>query len=95
MGRPVACFTNYAVKSGEARVIESLLILIVLILLFGAAAVKGWIAQVLGTAIGFSLLIAAAIWVNIYFGEYGIIAICVGLFALFFGLKAWLESDPV
>ncbi len=75
--------------------IVSLLILIVLILLFGAAAVKGWLANIAGAALGLALLIAAGIWVNTYFGEYGIIAVCVGLLIAFFALSAWVKSDSL
>jgi hypothetical protein len=75
--------------------IISLLVLILLTLLFGAAAVKGWLANVVGAALGLALLIVAGIWVNIYFGEYGFIAVCIGLLLLFVGLKAWVDSGPV
>ena len=61
-----------------------LLILIVLILLFGAAVVRGALANILGAVIGSILLCAVVLWVGSFFGEdgprYVIYALCaVGL----------------
>ena len=74
--------------------IVGLLIFIVLILLFGAGVVKGWLANIFGAFLGLGLLIAAAIWVNIQFGEYGLIGVCFALLVLFFAAYAWVHSEP-
>jgi hypothetical protein len=74
-------------------VIVSLLILVVLILLFGAATLKGWLANVIGAAFGLALLIAAGIWVNTYFGDYGLVFVCIALLLLLAGAWAYVKSD--
>lgn len=51
--------------------IVALLVLIVLILLFGAAAVKGWIANAVVAGCGFVAICLALIWVGSFFGKDG------------------------
>lgn len=51
--------------------IVALLILIVLILLFGAGVVKGWLANALGVGCGGLAILVALIWLGSFFGENG------------------------
>ncbi|HEY0113058.1 MAG TPA: hypothetical protein VGB59_07870 [Allosphingosinicella sp.] len=52
--------------------IVALLVVIVLILLFGAAAVKGWIANVVGFACGGVAILIALLWLGSFFGQDGV-----------------------
>jgi hypothetical protein len=51
--------------------IVALLVLIVLILLFGAGVVRGWIANTITMGCGFIAICLALIWVGSFFGENG------------------------
>lgn len=78
--------------------IVGLLILIVLILLFGAGVVKGWLRNILGAALGLLIAAGALIWLASMLGEDGaIIALLIGgamLFALGIWAKAGSGSPP-
>ena len=51
--------------------IVALLVLIVLILLFGAGVVKGWLANAATMGCGFIAIILALMWAGSFFGENG------------------------
>ena len=59
--------------------IVALLVLIVLILLFGAGVVKGWIANLATMGCGFIAICLALAWLGSFFGENGFMYV---LFAL-------------
>lgn len=59
--------------------IVALLVLIVLILLFGAGVVKGWIANVATMGCGFIAICLALAWLGSFFGKDGFMYV---LFAL-------------
>lgn len=70
-----------------------LLILIVLILLFGAGVVKGWIKGLLTFVLGGVLAVALLVWLANILGEDGaMIALGIGALALA-GLSVWARSD--
>lgn len=52
--------------------IVALLVLIVLILLFGAGVVKGWIANAVTLGCGGLAIVAALLWLGSFFGENGV-----------------------
>lgn len=52
--------------------IVALLVLIVLILLFGAGVVKGWIANAVTLGCGGLAIMAALLWLGSFFGENGV-----------------------
>jgi len=66
--------------------IIALLILISLILLFGAAAVKGWIQNAVVVIIGFAAICTALIWLGSFFGEDGLTYVMLAITATMFGL---------
>jgi len=74
--------------------IVALLVLIVLILLFGAAAVRGWIAN--AVVMGFCLvaIALALIWVGSFFGPDGTLYILGGLCVVMLLLAAWKAVPP-
>ena len=51
--------------------IIALLVVIVLVLLFGAGVVKGWLANGIGMGCGFIAIVAAVLWLGSFFGENG------------------------
>lgn len=59
--------------------IVALLVLIVLILLFGAAAVKGWIANTAVAGCGFIAICLAIVWLGTFFGEHGFLYVVFGI----------------
>ncbi len=59
--------------------VVALRILIVLILLFGAAAVKGWIKSAAVGILGFVAICAVLIWLGSFFGENGVMYVLFGL----------------
>lgn len=69
-----------------------LLILIVLILLFGAGVVKGWLANILGAILGLVLAAGALIWLASTFGEDGAVIALLTAAALVIGLGLWARS---
>ncbi len=72
-----------------------LLLLIVLILLFGAGVVKGWLRNVFGAVLGISLLASILLTAVSIFGEDAFWTIWVGGGALLFALVVWAKSyDP-
>jgi hypothetical protein len=62
--------------------IVALLVLIVLILLFGAGVVKGWLANVAGLGCGGLVILVALLWLDSFFGENGVIYIVYGVGAV-------------
>lgn len=58
-------------RNGSPSLIIALLVLIVFILLFGAGAVKGWLADAAALTIGFVILVGLVIWVGSFFVEHG------------------------
>lgn len=56
-------------------------------MLFGAGAVKGWLANTVGFGCGGVLILAALLWLGSFFGENGFTYIVYGILALF-GLLA-------
>lgn len=71
--------------------IVALLILIVLILLFGAAAIKGWIKSALGLGIGLILAAVVILWITSLLGEDGFLYLLGALFVLSLVLIATKE----
>jgi hypothetical protein len=59
--------------------IVALLIVIILILLFGAGVVKGWLANVVGFGCGGLLVLAALLWLGSFFGENGFAYVMGGI----------------
>jgi len=79
--------------------IVALLVLIVLILLFGAAAVKGWIKSTLVAVAGFAVICTAIIWLGSFFGEDGFlyVVLSIGGLALVLGVIGQFidpDADP-
>jgi hypothetical protein len=78
--------------------IVALLVLIVLILLFGAGAVKGWIKSTAVGVLGFAAICAVGIWLGSFFGEDGFAYVIFGGGGLLFVLsligKVILDSPP-
>lgn len=60
----------------------ALLVVIILILLFGAGVVKGWLANLVGFGCGGILILAALLWLGSFFGENGFTYIVYGIMAL-------------
>ena len=69
-----------------------LLILIVLILLFGAGAVKGWIRGALLGTLGICLAAGVIVWAVSVFGEDGFLWILLGGGGVLFVLSLWARS---
>jgi hypothetical protein len=61
----------------------ALLLLIVLILLFGAGVVKGWLANLAGVGCAAIVILAALLWLGSFFGENGPAYILYGILAAF------------
>ena len=59
--------------------IAALLVLIVLVLLFGAGVVKGWLANAVGYSLGGLVLLVAAGWLISFLGDDGFIWMLVGI----------------
>jgi hypothetical protein len=77
--------------------IVALLVLIVLILLFGAGVVKGWIANVATMGCGFIAICPALIWLGSFFGENGFMYVLftIGGIALVLGIIGkTMEASP-
>lgn len=77
--------------------IVALLVLIALILLFGAAAVKGWIANAATAGCGFIAICLALIWLGSFFGENGFmyVLLAIGGIALVLGIIGKImEASP-
>lgn len=68
--------------------IIALLVLIVLILLFGAAAVKGWIANAAVAGCGFIAICLALVWVGSFFGKNGFAYLLLAIAGLMLVLAA-------
>ena len=69
-----------------------LLLTVVLILLFGVSAVKGWLSSILGLAIGAFCLIALILISVHFFGEEGFLVLLgIGGGALI-ALKLWVDN---
>ena len=64
--------------------IVALLVLVVLILLFGAGVVKGWLSNIVGFGCGGFLILVALLWLGSFFGDNGVtyIMYAVGAFLL-------------
>lgn len=77
--------------------IVALLVLIILILLFGAGVVKGWIANVATMGCGFLAICLALIWFGSFFGEHGFmyVVFAIGGIALVLGIIGKImEASP-
>lgn len=77
--------------------IVALLVLIILILLFGAGVVKGWIANVATMGCGFIAICLALIWLGSFFGENGFLYVvfAIGGMALVLGIIGKImEASP-
>lgn len=77
--------------------IVALLVLIVLILLFGAGVVKGWIANAATMGCGFIAICLALIWLGSFFGENGFmyVVFAIGGIALVLGIIGKImEASP-
>lgn len=74
--------------------VAGLLFLIVLILLFGAGVVKGWLLNVAGAVLGFVIVIGTILWICSEFslGDDGFMAIWIGFLMSLAGLGAWGRS---
>lgn len=70
--------------------VVALLVLIVLILLFGAGVVKGWIANAATMGCGFVAICLALIWLGSFFGENGFlyVLLAIGGILLLLGVLA-------
>jgi hypothetical protein len=78
-------------------VIVALLVLIILILLFGAGVLKGWIANVATMGCGFISICLALIWLGSFFGEHGFmyVVFAIGVIALVLGIIGKImEASP-
>lgn len=69
--------------------IVALLVVIVLILLFGAGVVKGWLANGIGMGCGFLALVAAVLWLGSFFGENGVEYVFWGFLGFLLLLAIW------
>ena len=76
-------------------IVIGLLVLIILILLFGAAAVKGWIRGAMLLLIGGTLFVTIFVWLASAWGQ-DIVFVGLGIFAVvLLGLSIWARSyDP-
>jgi len=74
--------------------IIALLILIIFILLFGAAAVKGWIFNAATILVGFVILVGLVIWVGSFFGDDGPMYVIIGGGTLLTILAFWVQRPP-
>lgn len=76
--------------------IAVLLLLIVFILLFGAAAVKGWLKGIASYVGGFAVVAGLALWLGSYFGEDGPIYVIMGGMGLLALLAFWVKAtEPI
>jgi len=73
--------------------ILALLILIVLILLFGAGVVKGWLKNALGAMLGIGLIVALMLTVTSLFGENAFWWMVYGSGALLLAIVILAHSD--
>lgn len=62
--------------------VVALLVLIVLILLFGAGVVKGWLTNIIGLGCGGVAILMALLWVGSFFGPDGFRYIVYGLLGI-------------
>jgi len=62
--------------------IVALLVVIILILLFSASVVKGWIANVAGFGCGTLAILVALLWLGSFFGESGFTYIVWGFMGI-------------
>lgn len=69
-----------------------LLILIVLILLFGAGVVTGWLANIIGAVIGSVLLVALSVTIISLFGEDVFWLLLGGVAVLFLALHIYVDA---
>lgn len=69
--------------------IVALLVLIVLILLFGAGIVKGWIANAVTMGCGFITICLALIWLGSFFGENGFLYVLLAIGGIMLLLAAF------
>ena len=76
--------------------IVALLVLIVLILLFGAGAVKGWITNAFVGIVGFLAICLAVVWVGSFFGENGpmYVMIFIGVIAFVVAIIGAANKPP-
>jgi len=74
-------------------VIIALLVLIVLILLFGAGVVKGWLANLLGAVLGFAVLAALIVTIESQLGEEAFLYVLWAIGGFFMAL--WFASKVI
>lgn len=76
--------------------IIALLVLIVFILLFGAAAVKGWLKSTATMILGFVILVGLVLWLGSFFGGDGPMYVILGGGGLLLVLAMWVKStEPI
>lgn len=85
--------TRHQPDSTEALVVTALLILIVLILVFGAGVVRGWLANLLGLAIGCLLLGGLIIFLVEIFGRDGFQALLLGGGSILLVASIWARAS--
>lgn len=71
---------------GLTLMIVALLVFIVLILLFGAGVVRGWLANVVGLGCGGLVILMALLWLGSFFGENGVTYIMYAIGAVLLAL---------
>lgn len=64
--------------------IVALLVLIVLILLFGAGIVKGWLKSAITLGCGGLIIVGVLVWLGSFFGENGLMYVVCGILGLLF-----------
>jgi len=76
--------------------IVALLLVIVLILLFGAGVVKGWLANVIGLGCGGLAILMALLWLGSFLGENGVTYLLYAIGVILMALvvaKVFIGSD--
>ena len=74
--------------------IVALLVLIALILLFGAGVVKGWLSNAIGLVLGGGAIVLTLVWLGSYLGENGPFWLFIGIGVLLFIGSIWARSQP-
>lgn len=72
-------------------ILIALLVLIVCIMLFGAAAVKGVLANTLTLGCAALLILIPILWVGSFIGEDGVIYTVMGILGLLLALAVWVK----
>lgn len=72
-------------------ILIALLVLIVCIMLFGAAAVKGVLANTMSVGCVTLLILIPILWVGSFIGEHGVIYTVMGILGLLLALAIWVK----